>query len=112
MPVGLLRGAADGNPVPALPAPLLHAGSVTHSLLGAGALRWKEGQAPGALACRVLAACRAWTHSRAIKAVVSVVSGREAVRMAAADARVSQACLGPAACLLGSSSALEAKEVD
>ena len=73
---------------------------------------WKEGRAPGALACRVLAACRAWTHSRAIKAVVSVVSEREAVRMAAADARVSQACLGPAACLLGSSSALEAKEMD
>ena len=74
MPIGVLRGAAAGGSVPALPAPLLHAGSVTHSLLGAGVLRWKEGRAAGALACRVLTACRAWTHSPTIKAVVSVVS--------------------------------------
>ena len=101
VPIGIPRGVADGSPVPALPAPLLHTGSVTHSLLGAGALRWKEGRAAGALACCVLTACRAWTHSPTIKAVVSVVSEWETVMMAAADAHVSQACLGPGRLLAG-----------
>lgn len=112
MPIDVLRGATSDGPVPALPAPLLHAGLVTHSLLDAGAQRWKEGWAPGALACRVLTACQAWTHSRTIEAVVSVVSGWEIVIVATADACVLQACLRPAACLLGSSSTLEAEEMD